>query len=238
MDKIVIIGTSVAASNIYKFIEKYRLYEVIGFAVNREYKTADAYLEKPVYEVENLDQVVDKQKDFLFVAIQWNRLNADRRKVYEQLKGEGYRFANLISPLASINGSLKGDNCWITDFVCIDTDAVIGNDVFVKVGAWVGDHALVGDHCFIGAKSTVGGGVQVGEQSFIGLGAIVFDDTKVGRKCIVGAATALKRNLPDFCVYKTASDNFVVKEYAGTVIEQKLLFRKNVRTPPRTALGV
>ena len=229
MERIVIIGTSVAASNICKFIEKYRLYEVMGFAVNREYKTADTYLDKPVYEVENLDQVVDKQKDYLFVAIQWNRLNADRRKVYERLKSEGYRFANLVSPLASINGQLAGDNCWITDFVCVDTDAVIGNNVFIKVGAWVGDHAQISDHCFIGAKSTVGGGVKIGEQSFIGLGAIIFDDTIIGEKCIVGAATALKRNLPDHCVYKTNQDNFVLKEYSEDIIEQKLLYRRNIR---------
>lgn len=229
MNKIVIIGTSVAASNICKFIEKYKLYDVIGFAVNQEYRTVNTYLDKPVYNVEELSLVIDKSRDYVFVAMQWNRLNADRRKVYENLKAGGYRFANLVSPLASINGKLTGDNCWITDFVCIDTDAVIGNNVFVKVGALVGDHAQVSDHCFIGAKSTIGGGVQIGEQSFIGLGAIVFDDTKVGKKCIVGAATALKRNLPEFCVYKTASDNFVVKEYAEDEIEQKLLFRKNVR---------
>lgn len=229
MDNIVIIGTSVAANNICKFIEKYKLYNVLGFAVNRKYKTESTYLGKPVYCIEELDQTINKTQDYIFVAIQWNRLNADRRKVYEQLKDEGYQFANLVSPFASINGILAGDNCWITDFVCIDTDAVIGNNVFVKVGALVGDHAWVGDHCFIGAKSTVGGGVKVGEQSFIGLGSVVFDDTTVGRKCIVGAATALKRNLPDFSVYKTASDNFVVKEYAEDVIEQKLLFRKNVR---------
>lgn len=229
MDKIVIIGTSIAASNICKFIEKYKLYEIVGFAVNKEYKNEDTYLDKPVYELEKLDHVIDKSQDYIFVAIQWNRLNADRRKVYEQLKSEGWRFANLVSPLASINGSILGDNCWITDFVCIDTDAIIGNNVFVKVGACVGDHAQVSDHGFIGAKSMIGGGVKIGEQSFIGLGAIVFDDTTVGKKCIVGAATALKRNLPDFCVYKTISDNFVVKEYTEDVIEQKLLFRKNVR---------
>lgn len=229
MDKIVIIGTSVAANNICKFIEKYHLFEVIGFAVNREYKTEKIYLGKPVYELEKLDTIIDKTRDFIFVAIQWNRLNADRRNVYEKLKSDGYRFANLVSPLASVNGILTGDNCWITDFVCIDTDAQIGNNVFVKVGAWVGDHTWVGDHCFIGAKSTVGGGVKVGEQSFIGLGAIVFDDTTVGRKCIVGAATALKRNLPDFCVYKTGSDNYVVKCYPENEIENKLLFKKNIR---------
>ena len=219
MERLVIIGTSVAANNICKFVEKYKLYEVVGFAVDKAYKTVDTYLDKPVFEVETLDTVINKEKDFIFVAMQWNRLNADRRQVYERLKREKWHFANLVSPLASINGKLEGDNCWITDFVCIDTDARIGNDVFVKVGALVGDHALVSDHCFIGAKSTVGGGVKIGEQSFIGLGAIVFD----------GAATALKRNLPDCCVYKTGSDNFVIKEYSEDVIERKLLFRKNVR---------
>ena len=229
MDNIIIIGTSVAANNICKFIEKYKLFNVLGFAVNREYRNEETYLGKPVYEIECLDQVLDKSKDYVFVAIQWNRLNADRRKVYEQLKAEGFSFANIVSPLASINGKLEGDNCWITDFVCIDTDAVIGNNVFVKVGAMVGDHAMIGDHCFIGAKSTVGGGVTIGEQSFIGLGAIVFDDTTVGRKCIVGAATALKRNLPDFSVYKTSLDSYIVKAYSEDVIEQKLLFRKNMR---------
>lgn len=229
MENIVIIGTSVAANNIFKFIEKYQLFNVLGFAVNKEYRNSVEYLGKPVFELESLDTIIDKDKDFIFVAIQWNNLNADRKRVYEALKSQGYKFANLISPMASINGTLVGDNCWITDFVCIDTDAIIGNDVFVKVGAWVGDHALVGDHCFIGAKSTVGGGVKVGEQSFIGLGAIVFDDTTVGKKCIVGAATALKRNLPDFSVYKTTSDTCVVKSYPEDVIESKLQFRKNVR---------
>ena len=229
MDRIVIIGTSVAANNICKFIEKYKLFDVIGFAVNKEYRTVDTYLEKPVFNMEELDEIINKSKDYVFVAMQWNRLNADRRKVYETLKADGYRFANLISPLASINGKLIGDNCWITDFVCIDTDAVIGNNGFVKVGACVGDHAHISDHCFIGAKSTVGGGVHIGEQSFIGLGAIVFDDTMVGNKCIVGAATALKRNLPDFCVFKTNSNCFETKQYNEDDVENKLIFSKNIR---------
>lgn len=131
----------------------------------------------------------------------------------------------------------KGKDAWINAFMVIlillaglryhiDTDAVIGNNVFVKVGAWVGDHAVVGEHCFIGAKSTVGGGVKIGEQCFIGLGAIIFDDTNVGKKCIVGAATALKHNLPDYSVYKTSCDNYTSKTYLEDAIESKLEYRK------------
>ena len=52
MDKLVIIGTSIAANNIYKFVEKYHLYDVVGFAVNKEYKTQDVFLDKPVYELD------------------------------------------------------------------------------------------------------------------------------------------------------------------------------------------
>lgn len=229
MDNIIIVGAGVAANNICKFIEKYNLFSILGFAVDKEYRTADTYLNKPVYNVEELDNVIDKSRDYLFVAIQWNRLNADRRKVYEKLKNAGYRFANLVSPLASINGHLAGDNCWINDFACIDTDAVIGNNVFVKVGAWVGDHTIVNDHCFIGARSSVAGGVRIGEQSFIGISAVIFDDTIVGKKCIVGAATALKRNLPDFSVYKTESVLYTSKTYTEDIIESKLEFRKNIR---------
>lgn len=229
MENIVIVGTSSTAACVYDFIEKYQLFNVVGFAVNKEYKQSETYLDKPVYELEKLFSVIDKERDYLFVAIQWNRLNADRRKVYELLKGEGYKFANLVSPLASFNGILIGDNCWITDFVCVEKDAVIGNNVFVKVGALIADQALINDHCFIGAKSTIGGGVKVGEQSFVGLGTIIFDDTTIGRKCIVGAATAVKRNLPDCCVYKTRAEQFVIKTYSEEEIENKLMFKKNIR---------
>ena len=228
-ENIVIVGISTAANNICRFIEKYRAFNILGFAVDSQYKMQDTFLDRPVYELECLHTVVDKTSTFLFVAMQWNHLNGDRRRLYERLKADGWKFANLISPTAVINGSLNGDNCWISDLVCIDTDAQVGNNVFVKVGAWVGDHAAISDHCFIGAKSTIGGGVKIGEQSFIGLGATVFDDTTIGRKCIVGATTAVKRNLPDFSVYKTSQEMFVTKQYPEDVMENKLQFKKNVR---------
>lgn len=229
MENLVIVGTSTAANTVYKFVNKYNLYNVLGFAVNSKYKNHETYLGKPVFELEKLNEILDKERDNLFIAIQWNRLNADRRHVYESLKQEGYKFANLVSPNTSINSKLNGDNCWITDYVCIETDVVIGSNVFVKVGAWIGEQSEISNHCFIGAKSTIGGGVKVGEQSFIGLGAIVFDNTVVGKKCIVGAATALKRNLPDNSVYKTITDTFLTKTYNDDEIESKLLFKKNIR---------
>lgn len=229
LENIIIIGTSTAANNIYNFIEKYRLYNVLGFAVNEEYITSNTFLGKPVFCIEKLDDTIDKENVSVFVAMQWNKLNSERRKVYEELKSKGYRFANLISPLASINGAIAGDNCWISDFACIDTDSVIGNNVFIKIGALVANQTEISDHCFIGARAVVAGGCKVGEQSFIGLGAIILDDTTIGKKCIVGAGTTVKRNLPDCSVCKLAAESCITRQYPDEIIESKLMFSKNIR---------
>lgn len=229
MDKLVIIGISTTAETIYHFVSRYKLFDVVGFAVNKEYIQSESFLGKPIYALENLDDIIDIKNDYVFVSMQWNRLNADRRKVYETLKTKGYRFANIISPKAHVFGPLQGDNCWIADMACIEYNVTIGNNVFVKGSAFIGTHAVISDHCFIGAHSTIGGAVQIGEQSFVGMAAVVFDDVKVGKKCIVGASTTLKRNLPDFSVYKSSLNAFVEKNYSEDEIESKLMFSKNVR---------
>ena len=229
MDRIVIVGTSSTAKNVHNFIKEYSLYEVLGFAVNQRYKTKKSFCGLPVYTIETLDSVIDKQKDFLFVAIQWNNLNADRRSVYEQLKAKGYKFANLISPNAIIHGEIKGDNCWIADYVVIDFSSSVYNNVFLKIGASILDNVTIYDHCFVGAKSLIAGGCKIGEQSFVGLSATIFDDVTIGKKCIIGASTSVKRNMNDYSLIKTDINNNIVKVYSKDTIEGKLQFQKNVR---------
>lgn len=229
MENLVIVGTSTTAKTIMSFVEHYSLFNIIGFAVNRSYIKDSVYCGKPIYAIEELDKIIDKNKVYLFVAIQWNHLNADRRRVYEALKEEGYKFANLISPSAIIKGKIAGDNCWIADQVNIDFGTTIGNNCFIKINAFVADGCIIGDHCFIGAKSLIAGGCKVGKQSFIGLSSTIFDDTDVGEKCIVGACTVVKRNLPNFTKISTTLESYKIKQYSEDIIESKLVSSLNVR---------
>ena len=237
MKKLVIIGTSTTAATILRFVQHYKLYDVLGFAVNRTYLTANEYCGKPVYAIEELESTIDKDNDLLFVAMQWNKLNAERRFVYERLKCDGWHFANIISPHAVVNGQLIGDNCWIADNAVIDFGASIGNDVYVKIAAFIADNTSIQDHCFIGAKSTIGGGCTIGEQSFVGLNSTIFDCTTIGKKCLVGACTIVKRNLPDFTRCKTNSETCEIKQFGEDEIESKLMFKKNVRCLKPTTGG-
>lgn len=228
-EDLIIIGTSTNAKHVFAFVQEYNLYNIIGFAVNKEYIQENTFMGYPVYAIEDLDLYIDKRKTKVFVALLWNRLNADRRDLYNKLKSLDYEFANLISPKASIRGEICGDNCWIHDFVTIQNEAKIDSNVAIMSYALVGSGSVIGEHCFLGAKSTVAGGCRIGKQTFVGINCTVFDGTQVGNKCILGACTAVKRNVPDNSLYKTASDNIVVKQYTSESIEEKLLFSKNKR---------
>lgn len=229
MEKLIIIGTSTTAKHLYDFVKYHGLFDVIGFAVNSTYKNSDSFCNLPVFDLENLNQELKEVNFKVFVAMLWNKLNSERRKVYEFCKKKGYEFVNVISPLSIVRSEIKGDNCWIHDFVVIQNDAIIESDVMIMSQSVIGANTQIGPHCFFGAKSIFGGGSIVGEQSFIGLNATVFDDTTIGKKCIIGACSAVKRNMPDYSKCIVSSDNIIVKQYTEDTIEDKLLFSKNKR---------
>ena len=182
----------------------------------------------PVYAIEDLQEKFSRDSVKLFVALLWNRLNADRKELFERLSAGGWQFANIISPYARIRGRIEGCNVWVHDNVVIQNDTVIMDDVSIMGMTLVGANCTIRKHVFLGAKSTIGGGSIVGEQTFVGMNCTVFDNTIVGAKCILGACTAVKRNVPDCCVIKTSSV-IEMKQYSEEEIENKLLYRKNVR---------
>lgn len=157
MSRLVIIGTSETAERILAFCQIYQLYDVIGFAVDRQYRRMNSFHDLPVWDLETLDQQIDKDNVSIYVAIFWNHLNGDRREMYERLKFEGYSFANIISPRSSVRG-IVGDNCWVMDNVVVQEGAKVGNNVIIADNALVGNLSQVGHHCFIGVHSTIMGG--------------------------------------------------------------------------------
>lgn len=228
-EDLVIIGTGLSAKQVYDFIKLHDLYNVVGFSVDSKYIKENTYLGIQIIPLENLKEVIDIRKVKVFVSLGWNHLNADRRMLYGRLKGEGYRFANLVSPLAIIKGKIVGENCWINDYSVLQSDSIIKSNVIVRELALIGNGTVIEEHCFLGVNSIVGGGSKIGEQSFLGIRATVFDGTSVGKKCIVGACAVAKRNIPDYNVCKTGSEVSVIKQYDETEIEQKLVAGKGVR---------
>lgn len=234
MNNIVIVGISDTADRIILFIERYKLFNVLGCAVDKDYVPEDGHIvlgggRRRVWPLEELDKYIDRDNDLLFVAVLWNRLNADRRHLYDKVKRMGYKMANIVSPHAMVRGEMRGDNCWICDGVVIQEHVVLGSNIYIMDSALVAHRTKVESHAFIALKSTVCGMAVIGEQSFVGANATIFDEVHIGRKCLIGGVVAVKRNVPDFCVVKTSNDTTVLKEYPEDIIETKWMAHHNVR---------
>lgn len=229
MNNIAIIGASTNARVIYNFISDYKLFNVKCFAVDEEFRKTDSFCGLPVFTIQDLSKIL-KKEDCVFIGVQWNRLNKDRRILYERVKAMGFKFCNVIAPNAVIHGKVVlGDNIWIADNVIIETNCTIGSNTFIKSAALIGESSKIMNHCFIGAKSLIAGSCLINEQTFIGLGATVFDEVKVGKKCLVGARTIIKRDLNDFSVVISNTDNQIFKQFDSDSIETKLIASKNIR---------
>ena len=191
-----VIGTNETADRITQFVERYNLFNIIGYAVDRNYITENVFHGKPVWAIEDLNDIIDRNKCLLYVALFWNHLNGDRRRLYERLKQENWQFAQIVSPLASVRGRI-GENCWVMDYVVIQEGAICANNIIFADFCLIGNGAKIDDHCFLGARSTIMGSAHVGKQTFIGVNATVFDVVHIGNKCLVGANTIQKYDMPD-----------------------------------------
>lgn len=228
MRNLIIVGLGNTAEHVFSFVNRHQLFNIKGFAVNERFITKPTFKGLDVYAIERLDEYVDKENDLLYVALLWNRLNKERKDLYLELKQKGWKFANLISPTAVVEGDV-GENCWIHDFSSIWFESVIGNNVIIRPYVMISEKCTIGDHAYFAPHAIVAGKCEVGEQTFVGLNATIFDAVKVGRKCIIGACTVIKRNVSDFSAVKTSMAVDVVKQYTEETVEDKLIHTKNVR---------
>ena len=60
-EKLIIVGTSTTAHQAYDFVKYHGLYDVVGFAVDREYYKESEFMGMPVYELEKLDELEEKE---------------------------------------------------------------------------------------------------------------------------------------------------------------------------------
>jgi sugar O-acyltransferase (sialic acid O-acetyltransferase NeuD family) len=223
MKKIVIIGINTTAELLCIAAKETGDYEIVGFAVNGAYYKDSMFIGYPVYKIEELEEIIDKKEVEIFVAIQWNKLNKDRARVYLELKNKGFNFATVISKTALVKeGSVIGENCWIADYVVIDPYTVIGNNVIIRSKVWVGCYGKISDHCYISNSAMIAGKMNIGENSFLGIGSIIYGN--IGRKCIVGMGAIVRGDLSDFALIKTQRDSVI--QYDEETIESKLITGK------------
>jgi acetyltransferase-like isoleucine patch superfamily enzyme len=110
-----------------------------------------------------------------------------------------------------LKGAVIGRNCNICDFVFVENDVVMGDDVTVKSGVYIWDGLRIEDGAFVGPAviftndhSPRSKAYQeqipktfIREGASLGAGAIILPGLEVGRYAMVGAGAVVTKDVKD-----------------------------------------
>ncbi|WP_454442544.1 acetyltransferase [Vibrio bathopelagicus] len=189
----VIIGCGSHASSVISIVESsIDNFEIIGLIDTAS--NYDLNEEKSGYRVlSNLQELLDsfeKYSDIACVLAIGN--NHVRRRVYTQLKKNGYKLPNIISDRAYIDRTVElGEGNVVAHGVIINAEVKLGDNNLINTNATIEHHCLIKSHNHIAPNSTLCGGVKIQREVLLGAASVVAPNILVEEKSIVGAGSVL-----------------------------------------------
>jgi sugar O-acyltransferase (sialic acid O-acetyltransferase NeuD family) len=204
-NKMIIIGLSNNAKLAAFYFTKDTNYEVVGFAVDKQYKTAEHFYNLPVFELESLTKLFPPSECDAFVAVGYNEMNTIRENLYSKVKGLGYFLPNYISPKCSfLTEETIGDNNLILEDNTIQPFVKIGSNNVLWSGNHIGHDVVIGDHNFITSHVVVSGFTKIENNCFIGVNATLRDGITIASKTLIAAGAIILKDTNEADVYLPA----------------------------------
>lgn len=120
-----------------------------------------------------------------------------RRRLYERMQGNGYRFAAVVHPRTIVATDVRlGEGVQIMAGAVVQTGCRLGENVIINTGAVVDHDCDIGAHAHIAPGVTLSGGVRVGKGTHVGTGACVIQGVSIGAGALVGAGAVVLRDVP------------------------------------------
>ena len=204
--KLVIIGSGETAEIAYEYFTVDSEYEVVGFAVDRQYLTGELISGLPVIPLDELEEKFPPSEYWAFVAISSTKLNRVRSYLYAELKKKNYQIASYVSSKAFVwRNAVIGENCFIFEDNTIQPFVKIGNNVVLWSGNHIGHNSTIRDHCFLSSHVVISGFCDIGEYSFLGVNSTVINNISIGKDCFIGAGALIQKDVPPGSVLQEAS---------------------------------
>lgn len=211
--KLIIIGLSNNAKLAAYYFNKDTDYDVVGFAVDKQFNNGNTYFNLPVF---NLDEIGTNQPPSsfdAFVAVGYNQMNDVRKNLYLKVKKMGYHLPNYISPkCAFLTEEPIGDNNFILEDNTIQPFVSIGSNNVLWSGNHIGHDVKIGDHNFITSHVVVSGFTQIKNNTFIGVNVTIRDNVIIEDKSLLAAGAIVMKDTKQEEVWLPAQSTLFKKK--------------------------
>lgn len=162
-----------------------------------EFPKKSFYLGHRLYSSEDLKKEFNLPEDQIRIEliIAFGEIE-HRQRIYDVLKGDGFKFAKIIHPSSIVSeNSTIADGVVIQSLTLISSGVNIGENTFIHPHCVIGHGINVGQHSMISACVSIGGNTSIGKSCFIGLNSALFQSIIVGDYCVIAAGSVLSIDL-------------------------------------------
>jgi len=199
---IVIVGDGEFADIACDYFTNDSEFNVIGFAVEKDFYTQKTFNDRPVTYLEDIEDNFPQSKFMVFVAISSTKLNRVRRRLYLYIKSKGYKFASYVSSHAFLSKSAKiGENTFIFEGNVVQSNVIVGNNCIIWSGNHIGHRTEIKNNVFISSHAVISGYCIIEDNCFIGVNSTFADNVVVKIDCIIGAGAIILKDTEKNSIY-------------------------------------
>lgn len=200
MNNVIIAGTSQFSCVLCKILQKEGI-EVLGFTVDRAYKTCD-YLEGlPVVPFEDIKEKYENIEFQVALSFGYSKMSKLREHFLNKIKSEGFVPYTFISRNALVYTDNIGEGSLILPNVYIGPYTAIGKACIIWNGCNISHHDVIDDYCFIAPSCALAGDVTVKNNTFIGVHSSVKNGIIIESYNLIAANSYISRNTEKNSVY-------------------------------------
>lgn len=116
--KLIIMGTTPFSIMLYKIIEKEQFASVLAFTTGRAFMDKTELEGIPIVAFEELSDSFDMNQCMILNTIGYSQMNDIRKKVFFQIREEGYKLCTFISANANVYTDKIGDGHYYARSIC------------------------------------------------------------------------------------------------------------------------
>jgi len=203
-----IIGAGGHAKSIFDIIKKKKTYYY------DEKKKFFQIGKKKIQIKGDLNLLVNSKKNITkaFIGIGNNQI---RKKIFNILKDEQFKFAILIHPKSYCAYETKiGEGTVVMQGALVNCDTVIGRNCIINTQASIDHDCVINDHTHICPGVTIAGNVKIGKNCWIGIGSKIIENCIIGDNVFVAAGSVITRNIKSNSFVKGIPAKYAKKKLA------------------------